>query len=83
MAAELFAYGSQIGYQFSLLDIGGGFPGDKRSREVFHRVTSAINSTLETHFSPETYPGLRVIAEPGMIMDALSVSVYWRLSFIS
>ena len=65
MAAELFVYGSQIGYQFSLLDIGGGFPGDKRSKEVFHRVTSAINSTLETLFSPDTYPGLRVIAEPG------------------
>ena len=66
MAAELFVYGSQIGYQFSLLDIGGGFPEDERSREVFLRVASAINSILDTLFSPETYPGLKIIAEPGM-----------------
>ena len=65
MAAELFVYGSQMGYQFTLLDIGGGFPGDKKFKEIFHRVASAINSTLETLFSPDTYPGLKVIAEPG------------------
>ena len=63
MSAELFEYGYKIGYQFSLLDIGGGFPGDKGSKEVFQRVASAINSSLDSLFS--SFPGLTVIAEPG------------------
>ena len=66
-AAELFDYGAQIGYQFSLLDIGGGFPGHAGSREVFHSVASSINQTLASLFSPEAYPGVRVIAEPGKV----------------
>lgn len=63
MSAELFEYGSQLGYKFSLLDIGGGYPGDKDSMEFFRRVASSINSSLDSLFSG--YPGLRVIAEPG------------------
>ncbi len=64
MAAELFEAGYEMGYRFSLLDIGGGFPGDKGSKEAFQRVTSAINSSLATLFS-SYQPGLTVIAEPG------------------
>ncbi|XP_064382194.1 ornithine decarboxylase-like [Halichondria panicea] len=63
MSAELFEYGYEIGYQFSLLDIGGGFPGNKGSTEVFQRVASTINSSLDSLFS--SFPGLTVIAEPG------------------
>ena len=67
MAAELFDYGAQIGYQFSLLDIGGGFPGQAGSRDMFHSVASAINQTLASLFSPEAHPGVRFIAEPGKV----------------
>ena len=35
MSAELFEYGYESGYQFNLLDIGGGFPGIRSSKEVF------------------------------------------------
>ena len=65
-AAEMFAYGSQIGYHFVLLDIGGGYPGETISKELFHRMTHAINGALKTYFNPEAYPDLRVIGEPGM-----------------
>ena len=71
-AAEMFAYGSQIGYHFSLLDIGGGYPGETTSKELFHRMTGAINSALKTYFSPEVYPDLRVIGEPGMSKYTIS-----------
>ena len=64
MSAELFEYGYEIGYQFSLLDIGGGFYGNNGSEEVFQRVASAINSSLDSLFN--SFPGLTVIAEPGM-----------------
>ena len=62
----MFAYGSQIGYRFDLLDIGGGYPGERKFEELFHRMTGAINSALKTYFNPEIYPDLRVIGEPGM-----------------
>ena len=71
MAAELFEAGCEMGYQFSLLDIGGGFPGDKDSKEVFQRVASAINSSLISLFS-SYQPGLTVIAEPGVYVNLLA-----------
>ncbi len=63
MSAELFEYGYEIGYKFSLLDIGGGFPGNKDSKEVFQRIAGAINASLDSLF--KSFPGLTVIAEPG------------------
>ena len=66
MAADMFDYGSQIGYKFNFLDVGGGFLGDSKSKKAFLSVTSAIKTALETHFSLEAYPGLKVISEPGI-----------------
>ena len=66
MSAELFQYGADIGLHFSLLDIGGGFPGTKDSTDLFAKVTSAINQSLQTLFSKLSYPRLTIIAEPGM-----------------
>ena len=66
--AELFQCGADVGYDFSLLDIGGGFPGEKHTDELFSRMADAINQSLSQHFSPTKYPHLRVIAEPGTYM---------------
>jgi len=63
MAADIFEYSKRVGYHFSLLDIGGGFPGTRDSQDLFRRVTGAINQGLEKHFS--ALPGLKIIAEPG------------------
>ena len=65
MSAQLFQYGRSIGYNFTLLDIGGGYPGDKGTNEIFRRVADAINKGLDVHFNSKTYPGLVVNAEPG------------------
>ena len=61
-SSELFHYGNDIGYNFTLLDIGGGFPGTKNSTTLFAEVSSSINEHLEKLFK---YPNLTVIAEPG------------------
>ena len=66
--AELFQYGADIGYDFTLLDIGGGFPGEKRSDKLFGRMADAIKQSLSQHFSPTVYSRLQVIAEPGTCM---------------
>ncbi len=63
MTAELFKCSYEIGYHLSLLDIRGGFPGVKGSKEVVQRVASVINTSLDSLFSG--YTGLTVIAEPG------------------
>ena len=65
MCAEMFQYGASIGYSFTLLDIGGGYPGEKGSEELFKKVTGAINQALGEHFNPSKYPNLDIIAEPG------------------
>lgn len=64
MAAEVFEFNKkQLGYNFSLLDIGGGFPGTRESGELFEKMAATITSSLNRHFS--AYPGVRIIAEPG------------------
>lgn len=64
MAAEVFEFNQkQLGYNFSLLDIGGGFPGTRDSGELFEKMAATITSSLSRHFS--AYPGVRIIAEPG------------------
>ena len=65
MCADMFQYGASVGYSFTLLDIGGGYPGEKGSEELFGKVTSAINQSLREHFSSSKYPNLDIIAEPG------------------
>ena len=67
--AELFQCGADVGYDFSLLDIGGGFPGEVHSAELFSRMADAIRKSLSQHFSSTKYPHLRVIAEPGTYMS--------------
>ena len=32
--SELFQYGADVGFDFTLLDIGGEFPGEKHSQTV-------------------------------------------------
>lgn len=65
MVAELFRYGASMGCRFSVLDIGGGFPGSKGTSEQFLVISDTINKSLELHFSSDLYPNLNTIAEPG------------------
>ena len=64
---ELFQYGAEVGFQFTVLDIGGGFPGERDSDELFDRMARAVREGLSQHFSPGLYPNLKVIAEPGTL----------------
>lgn len=38
MARQVFDQGEKLGYHFTLLDIGGGYPGATGSYEVFDKV---------------------------------------------
>ncbi|CAB3379113.1 Hypothetical predicted protein [Cloeon dipterum] len=60
-ARGLFDAAKRIGFEFTLLDIGGGFPGNKDSS--LDNIADVVNSALKEFFPVGC--GVRVIAEPG------------------
>lgn len=63
-ARDVFEMAKKIGYDCTILDIGGGFPGiDDESNSVFSGMADQIQFALHTYFSD--VENLRVIAEPG------------------
>lgn len=61
MAATVFDIATSLGFHFSLLDIGGGFPVEE---DKWRETSAAIKSSQEEHFSH--YADLKFIAEPGV-----------------
>lgn len=57
---DLFDKAESLGFSMTLLDIGGGFPGDNNKN--IDEVSMIVNQGLETYF-PDKH--IRVIAEPG------------------
>ena len=56
----VFDMGREAGYEFSMLDIGGGF-----EDATFDATASTISSAINTYFPDRKETGLRIIAEPG------------------
>ncbi|XP_050067280.1 ornithine decarboxylase 1-like [Anopheles maculipalpis] len=71
IAKDLFDYAKTIGYDFSLLDIGGGFPGD--NNKPFDPHVKAVNVAIDHYFPAEL--GIRIIAEPGRYYVASAVTL--------
>lgn len=70
-ARYAFDVGAELGYQFDLLDVGGGFEHDN-----FTAIAAVLRSAIAEHFPDEQFApggtrvaglpnGLRIIAEPG------------------
>eukprot|EP00178_Gracilaria_changii_P016793 TRINITY_DN48190_c0_g1_i1.p1 TRINITY_DN48190_c0_g1~~TRINITY_DN48190_c0_g1_i1.p1 ORF type:complete len:450 (+),score=62.52 TRINITY_DN48190_c0_g1_i1:169-1350(+) len=67
LAKKAFQIGEEMGLQFSVLDIGGGFPGYDAPNELsFREIANAMRPLLDTFFSPE----IQIIAEPGRYFSA-------------
>uniref|UniRef100_H2ZI08 ornithine decarboxylase n=1 Tax=Ciona savignyi TaxID=51511 RepID=H2ZI08_CIOSA len=62
-ARVLFDYAESIGYHFTLLDIGGGFPGTEN-------IASMVNLALDDLFPKSDFPHVQIIAEPGRYFAA-------------
>lgn len=60
LARDLFDFGTGLGFNMTLLDIGGGFPGDNNAN--FSECADVINKSLDELFAS---PEIQVIAEPG------------------
>jgi len=60
-ARKAFDIGAALGFDFTLLDIGGGFPGASPTGLQFEEISSLIGPMIDELF-PEN---IRVISEPG------------------
>ncbi|KAJ8333061.1 hypothetical protein SKAU_G00419570 [Synaphobranchus kaupii] len=59
----VFDMGAELGYNMTLLDIGGGFPGFDDSKLKFEEFAAVINPALDKYFTANSE--VRVMAEPG------------------
>jgi len=57
---NLFDYAAELGFNMTLLDIGGGFPGD--NDKTIDGVAMIVNQGIEAYFPDKE---IRIIAEPG------------------
>ncbi|KAI9312369.1 pyridoxal-dependent decarboxylase [Dichotomocladium elegans] len=71
-ARQAFDIGLSKGFNFTLLDVGGGFPGaDVQDGITFEKVAAVLGPAVDTMFPPE----VRVIAEPGRYFVASAFTV--------
>ncbi|XP_006626107.1 ornithine decarboxylase [Lepisosteus oculatus] len=59
----VFDMGEELGFNMTLLDIGGGFPGSEDVKLKFEEITAVINPALDKYFPADS--GVQIIAEPG------------------
>jgi len=67
-ARAVFDMAEQEGFKLDLLDIGGGFPGQKSAPITFQEISAELRPALDCYF-PES-SGVRIISEPGRFFVA-------------
>lgn len=63
LARSCFDMASTYGFDFTLLDIGGGFPGSTDTSLTFPEIADVLRPTLDELFPASQ--GVKIIAEPG------------------
>ena len=63
----IFREAQRIGYNLSLLDIGGGFPGTSGSENILSTLSENIGQSLEEFLT--AFPHTKVVSEPGENLD--------------
>lgn len=65
-AHNIFEYAKSLGLNLSLLDIGGGYPGDfeyESSLSLFKEISQVVNTNLDKYFNDKNH--YSIISEPG------------------
>ncbi|XP_060584600.1 ornithine decarboxylase-like [Ruditapes philippinarum] len=70
---DVFDIAEEIGFNMTILDIGGGFPGDHNTSRQFTKFAEVINKTVLDLFPPDN--NLEIIAEPGRYIVASAFTV--------
>jgi pyridoxal-dependent decarboxylase-like protein len=78
---QVFDHAEAVGLEPSLVDIGGGFPGNGTDEEIarFRDFAAAVNDTIARLFPGDKY---RFISEPGARDGALLCSLSFFLDRI-
>jgi len=71
-AKSVFDLAESLGVKLSVLDIGGGFPGDENDEVLFgfEQVAATIRTKID-----ELFPNVRIIAEPGRYFVAACATI--------
>lgn len=81
-ARKVFDEAQEIGHDFTMLDLGGGWPGSNDDKISFPRIANAIRPVIDELF-PEN---IEVIAEPGRYFvsesHTLAVNVFAKRSVV-
>lgn len=74
-AYDAWQIATELGFKMTMLDIGGGFPGQANAPITFTEIATVVNEALDTYFPPES--DVRIIAEPGryMVASAFTLAV--------
>jgi ornithine decarboxylase len=79
-AHKVFKQGEELGFEFNVLDLGGGWPGTDDDGICFTEIADCIRPVLDEYFGPE----VDIIAEPGRYFAAechtLAVNVFAKRS---
>lgn len=73
MAHDAFCLAKTIGFDFTLLDIGGGFPGHVGAPITFEEIVADLKPALDELFPAES--GVRIISEPGRYFVASALTL--------
>jgi len=84
-AHRVFKEGEAHGFQFKMLDLGGGWPGVNDERISFPDIAKAIRPVLDELF-PSGAEGVEIIAEPGRYFvsesHTLAVNIYAKRTIV-
>lgn len=73
LARRVFSMAEALGFNLTLLDIGGGFPGHDPAPVCFADIAAELRTALDMHFPASM--GVRIIAEPGRYFVASSCAL--------
>ncbi|ORX52269.1 ornithine decarboxylase [Piromyces finnis] len=71
VARNVFDIGKELGFDFTLLDVGGGFPGSDNENISFGEVCEVLRTAVDKYFPAH----VRVIAEPGRYYSASAFTI--------
>ena len=76
LARTVFDQAAEMGFKFTLLDVGGGFPGaDVQSGITFEKVAAILGPMVDRLFPND----IRVIAEPGRYYVASAFTIFTNI----
>lgn len=71
----IFDMAQELGHFMSVLDIGGGFPGDQYAKTSFEEIAQTVNNALDAYFPAHLNEHVEIIAEPGRYYVASAMTL--------